>query len=145
MDRIDNGFSTTMSFAANPTIEFYEIEVQPPGWEGGEPIPTSTMRNLTLHTFSPGALITMTPIAISAAYTAGAFHLTTGIKPMINVNQLVKVTLPNGATIDFWAFLKNFIPPSHAINTRPMAAMTVQPTNTNTVKVETLPIYTPAA
>lgn len=142
--RIDNGFSTTVEFDLNPTLEFYEVEVQPPGWDGGPPINTSTMRNDTLETFSPAALMTMTPITISAAYTADAFHLTTGIKSMINVNQEITVSLPNGSTITFWGYVQSWIPPTHSKNVRPMAAIHIQPTNTNNSKVETLPSYVAA-
>lgn len=140
-NRIDDGFSTTLSFSANPTLEFYEVEVQPPGWEGGEPIDTTTMRNTTLETFSPQALMSLTPITVSAAYTSDIFHLTTGVKSMINVNQQVTVTLPDGATVVFWGYVKNFSPPSHVKGQRPLASLTIHPTNVNASKVETLPVF----
>ena len=145
LTRIDDGFSTTLEFALNPVLEFYEVEVQPPGWDGGPPIPTTTMRNDELETFFPQTLITLTPVTFTGAYTADAFHLSTGIAPMINVNQLITLTLPNSAEYTFYGYLQSWIPPSHVKGVRPLAAMHVQPTNTNASKVETLPLYVPAA
>lgn len=144
-NRIDNGFSTTLEFDENPTLEFYEVEVQPPGWDGGDPINTSTMRNTTLETFTPAALMTMTEITVSVAYTSDIFHLTTGVKAMVNINQEVILTLPDGATVTFWGYVRSFIPPTHVKNVRPMAGLRVVPTNTNDSKVETLPVFAAAA
>jgi hypothetical protein len=143
--RIDNGFSTTLSFSLNPTLEFYEVEVQPPGWEGGDPINTTTMRNTLLETFTPASLQTLTEITISAAYTSDIFHLTTGVKEMINKNQEITVTLPDGATFKFWGFIRGWNPPTHTKNVRPMASFRIAPSNTNASKVETLPVFVAAA
>ena len=47
MARIDDGFSTTISFSDFPTVSFFEKEVTPGGIEGGGPTAITTM--LTLH------------------------------------------------------------------------------------------------
>ena len=51
--RIDDGHSTTISFADFPTVKFWEKEVTPPGVDGGGPNDTTTMRNVILRTMAP--------------------------------------------------------------------------------------------
>ena len=34
--KLDDGFSTKVAFAADPTIAFFEKTVQPPGFDGGD-------------------------------------------------------------------------------------------------------------
>jgi len=141
-NRLDDGFSTKLAFSAFPTVEFYEKDVKMPGWDGGEPIETTTMRNITYRTFSPRALKTLTPLTITAAYTSDFFNNSMALA-LVNTNQEVTVTLPDLSTFKFWAFVRSIEPSSNVEGQQPTVSLTIQPSMTNTTKVETPPTFTP--
>jgi len=142
-DRIDDGFSTLISFADFPTVEFYEKDVTPPGIDGGEEIDTTTMRNNKYRTYAPRQLVRMTPMTLTVSYTSEAFNPTT-VLAMTNVNQEITMTLPDGSTLEFWGYVKNFQPSALQEGSQPTGSLTIVPTMTNTSKVETDPVFTAA-
>ncbi len=140
--RLDDGYQTLISFAEDPTVNFWEKTVTPPGMDGGGPTNTTTMRNLALRTFEPKFLVTMTENSFVAAYDPEVY---VSVLAMINVKQLITITFPDGSTVAFWGWLDKFIPNEHQEGEQPTANCSIQPSNTNDSGVETLPVYTPAA
>lgn len=124
--KLDDGFRTLVTFAANATIGFWEKSVTPPGLDGGDAVDTSTMHNVTYRTMSPRHLKTMTEFTMTAAYDPLLF--TTALS-LINVKTTVTVTFPDGSTLAFYGFLKGFEPGELVEGTQPEVTLTVVPTN----------------
>ena len=139
--RIDDGHSTTISFADFPTVKFWEKEVTPPGVDGGGPNDTTTMRNVILRTMAPKKLKTMTEMTFTAAYDPEALQ---ECFTMANINQLLTVNFPDGSQWTFWGWLDKMIPDTISEGSQPTATVTIQPSNQNASGVETIPIFTPA-
>lgn len=142
MPRLDDGYQTLISFASNPAVKFYEKTVTPPGMDGGGPTVTTTMRNETLRTMAPKFLVTMTESSVVAAYDPEFYN---DVLQMINVNQLVTITFPDGSSLDFWGWLDKFVPNEHQEGEQPTAQVTIHPSNQNDSGVETLPVFNAAA
>lgn len=104
MARLDNGFATTIAFADFPTVLFYEKSVTPSGYDGGGAIDTTTMRNTAWRTMAPKRLKTATEIKLTAAYDTDVMD-PDEVESMINVNQLMTITFPNGAERDVWGYV----------------------------------------
>ena len=143
-DRIDDGHATLVSFGDFPSVEFYERTVKLPGMDGGPLIDTTGMRNTVYRTFSERALKTLTQMTLVCAYTS-EFFADANMNAMVNVNQLVTVELPDGATWEFYAVVNSVDFSPNTEGEQPLATITVTPTNTHpTTKVETAPVHTPA-
>jgi hypothetical protein len=134
--RLDDGFASYWTFSADTTIGLWEKEVTPPGWDGGDAIDTTTMRNTNLRTFYPRKLKTQTPSSFRAAYDEG--HLVR-IEAMINVPQQITIFFPTGRPYTFWAYLRSFQPDQLREGDQPTATCVVQPMNQNLAGVETEP------
>ena len=140
-ERLDDGYQTLMSFAADPTVNFWEKTVTPPGLDGGGAIDTTTMHNTLYRTFHPKALITVSSAKMTVAYDPVAYNECIAL---LNVNTLITTTFPDGATVAFWGWLNTFVPGDHAEGEQPTAEIEIQPSNENDSGVETGPVYTSA-
>lgn len=137
-----DGFSTILSFAADPTVLFEQRAVTPPGVSGGGPIDTTTMSNTTWRTKSPKSLVDLTEAALTVVYDPATYD---EIIALVNVNNLITVTFPDGSTLDFWGWLDSFTPGENTEGDQPTASISVQPSNVNGSDVETAPVYTAPA
>jgi len=145
MARIDDGHPTIIDFAAMPSGEtplYWEKEVTPPGLSGGGPNETTTMRNATWRTNAPKKLITMAPGSFLASYDPEVMDQ---MLSLLNVNNLITVTYPDGSTYAFWGWLDEFTPNACVEGEQPTAVCSIQPSNQNANGVETAPVLTPAA
>lgn len=124
--KLDDGYQTFITFASHPTIGFWEKQVTPPGLDGGDEIDTTTMHNVRWRTRSPRALITMTNSSLTAAYDPALY---TTILTLINFETTVTVRFPDGTTVAFFGFLKNFQPGTLVEGAQPEATIEVVPTN----------------
>lgn len=137
--RLNDGFSTTIAFSADTDAEVWEKTVTPPGVQGGGPIDTTDMRNTTYRTKQPKQLIDYANSTLSVSYSMTGLQ---NIIAMINVNQLITVTVPDGSTMAFWGYIDSFIPGDFSEGEQPVAEMTIIPTNENSSGVETAPVIT---
>jgi hypothetical protein len=135
---LTDGFSTRLSFANYPGILLEEKTVTPPGIEGGGAIDNTTMANTTWRTASPKSLKTLTDGSLSAAYDPDVLDT---IMTMINENQLITATFPDGSTFAFWGWLDTFEPSELSEGEQPLADCTMVPSNKNDSGVETGPVY----
>lgn len=135
-NRIDDGHSTTITFSSNPSVKLWEKQVTPAGIEGGGANDITTMRNETWRTRSPKKLKTLTECSFTAAYDPAVYSQ---ILAMINVNQQITVTFPNGKFLKFWGWLDKFTPARAVEGSQPEAECTVIPSNQNASGVETAP------
>lgn len=141
MARIDDGYQTLVNFAADETVKFWEKSVTPPGMDGGGETDTTTMLNTTYRTRNPKALVTMTNAKMTVSYDPEIYS---EILSLINVNNLITITFPDGSTLAFWGWLNSFTPGECAEGEQPTAEIEIIPSNQNASGVETAPVHTPA-
>jgi len=138
MAMIKDGFSSTITFADNSSVEFYEKEVTPPSIEGGGPIEQTTMLNTAWRTKYPKTLKDVGPAALTVAYDPAVIDT---IKSMVNQNQLITVTFPDDTTLAFWGWLDSFKPNALVEGEQPTAEVVLEASNLNGSDVETAPVY----
>lgn len=139
--RLDDGHSTRVSFASDPTVLFYEKTVTPPGIDGGGAIDTTTMLNTTYRTKSPKALIDVSDSSMTVAYDPECYP---EILALVNVNNLITVTFPDGDTVAFYGWLDKFTPGENTEGEQPTADIEIVASNVNASGVETGPAWAPA-
>jgi hypothetical protein len=136
-NRIDEGFRIIIAIAGVTTPLYWETEVTPPGWSGGDLIPTSNQRNSTHHTASPQTLIKSDDITVTVQAAVGAFAQ---LRAITNVNKEMTLTFPNGYTQIVWISLRDVKPSVYKIGEQPKFTLTFGVTNTNASGVETPPV-----
>jgi hypothetical protein len=132
--RLDDGHPTTILFSNNPTVALWEKEVTPPGIDGGEPVDTTTMRNVELRTKNPRKLKEITTATFRVAFDEGALL---AIMSMINQNQQISVIFPTGRPWTFWGYLKSFKVAANTEGKQPEADCELVPTMQNATGLET--------
>ena len=143
MARLDDGHSTTLTFAEGP-YTFYEKEVTPPGIDGGGPNNTTTMLNTVYRTKKPKKLKTLTNMSLTVAYDP-IFY--TDIIGDINVNQLITITFPDDSTLAVYGWIDKFTPATIVEGEQPTAEVVIECSNENNADppAETAPVYTAPA
>lgn len=137
--RLDDGFSTIITFANIPSVKIYEKEVTPPGITMGGAIETTTMRNTTWRTMAPRALKSLTAMSVTVAFATEAIPV---IQSQIGINQIITVTFPDGATLVFWGWMEEFTIGAMVEGEQPTATMNVTPGNIDDEGAEVAPEYT---
>lgn len=141
MSYLQDGFSTIISCALNPSIKLKEKTVQPPGVSGGGPVEQTTMRNTAWRTSAPKRLKTMTAMTVKVNYDPAVY---TQIIAMINGNQQITVTFSDGSTLKFYGWLDEFTPDDNEEGTQPSATAKFEPSNLDGAGAEAGPTYTTA-
>lgn len=137
--RLDDGYRSLVTFAVDPDIKLWEKGVTPPGVDGGDAVPTTTMWNSIVRTFSPSSLRTLSNGSMRCAYDPAVYPQ---ILAVVNVKTTVTVLFPNGATLAFHGYLRTFTPDELVEGTQPEATCEIVPTNTDpTTGSETSPVY----
>lgn len=124
--KLTDGFSTLVTFASDPDIELWEKSVTPPGLDGGDPIDTNTMHNVRFRTMAMRALITMTEMTFTAAYDPVIYLR---ILDIINVEQTITLTFPDGTTEAFYGAARVLDFGELVEGTFPEVTVTITPTN----------------
>lgn len=124
--RLGDGFSSKVAFSADPDIDLWEVEVTPPGIDGGEPVDITTMHNTVWTTTEPQGLAQSTPCSFVAAYDPIAYDQ---IVAIVNVRGSVTVHFSDGSTLDFYGYLQKFEPQNMTRGNMPLATVTVVATN----------------
>ena len=139
------GHSTKIAFSARPQFSAWEIEVQPPGIDRGDPINITTMHNTVWETMYAKVLKTLTSFNLILAYSLEAFDDVTDF--IIDaVDWSITCHFPGGDKLDVFAFMQSFIPQSHKRGELPTANSTIVPTNFDRANnVEAGPVLTLAA
>ena len=142
MTILKNGHKTLIEFSEAPALAWEEKSVTPPSLDGGDAVDTTTMRNDTVRTSQPRTLISMGDASVTAAYDPIMYST---LLTMINVNQLITITEPDGSTVEFWGWLRTFTPNEHTEGEQPTAVYAISCGNEDDNGDETLPVYTPPA
>ena len=136
---LQDGFSTLIGFANDPTIKLKEMQVTPPGVSAGKAIDLTSMRNTTLRTASAARLKTLTNGKINCQYDPKMLQ---DCLSMVGVNQLITVTFPDNSTWAFWGWLDSMIPAALEEGKLPTAEVVLIPSNHNLSGAEVDAIYT---
>jgi len=134
-----NGFRTTIAIAGISAL-FQEVSVTPIGLQADDAVEQTNMRNSNWRTFAGGALLTATEVNVKVHYAPGALEQ---MRPILRSNRFITLTMPDGATISFYAIVQSFVPDEHTINEQPTATLILIPSNltTSNPPSETGPIY----
>lgn len=139
MTLMKDGYQTLIEFSAADSGFYLRGEEQtltPAGLDGGGPIDTTTMRNSALRTMQPKQLITTTPASIDVLWDPALYA---DVYAMVNTNQQLTFTFPDGSTAIFWGFINTFSPQQIQEGQPALCTIGFQPTNENNSGVETAP------
>lgn len=146
MARIDDGYRTLIEFSEVDITFAWEKSITPPGIDGGGSIDITTMRNgdgtTGWRTFAPKALKTLTESTATVTYDPEMYDQCLG---NLQVNQLITITFPDGATLAFWGWLDTFKPGELTEGKQATAEITIMPSNWDEdTGLEVAPVLTPA-
>lgn len=136
---LDDGYSTKIAFAEDADVSFWEKTVTPPGVEGGDAIETTTMHNTTWRTKAARSLKELTDGAITCAYDPAVYDQ---IIALVNVEGEITCHFSDSSTLDFWGYLKSFVPQECQEGEQPEAEIEIVCTNENSSGTETGPNWT---
>jgi hypothetical protein len=137
--KMGDGYQALIVSAADPDVQFWEIEVPSPGIDGGDAIDTTTQLNATWRTMAPRALKTLTEISIKAAYNP---NIHTQALDLVNVETSWTVHFPQESTLAFYGFLKSIEFDPLVEGTMPTCTVVITPTNWDyTNNVEAAPAF----
>ena len=141
-DPIRDGYATLITIAAAPAVKLYERETTPPMLDGGGPIESTSMRNVSVRTKDPKTLVGHGDIVATVMYATEAYF---AIAQIINTPTTISVQWPDGAIAQFDGYVDKFAPSGHSEGNLPTAVITMVVTNRHpTTGNETVPSFTPA-
>lgn len=124
--KLANPFPTFITFSLDDDIALWEVSTGLPGPEGGEPIDTTTHRNIAFRSKDPRKLQEIMAAPVEVAYDPEALL---SIIAMINKNQQITWTFSTGGTWTIWAYLRSFKPNPMTIDDKmPTASCEIVPT-----------------
>lgn len=132
-----DGFPTTIDLSGGVLCE---VEVTPPGIDGGGENDVTCMRNTEWRTRFPKKLKTLTEASFTAFYDPEAYDT---LLADLQVNQLVTITFPDGDTLAFWGWIDMFEPDASVEGEAPQATVTIIPSNLDGSQEEVAPVLTP--
>jgi hypothetical protein len=140
MARLDDGFSTQITFGSFSSVNLWEKEVTPPGMSAGGANETTTMRNTTYRTKAPKKLISLDDMELNVAYDPAIYG---DIIAMLGKNQQITVTFSDDSSLTFWGWVDAFKPGSIQEGSQPTASITIICSNEDDSEpaVETAPSY----
>jgi hypothetical protein len=139
---LSDGFSTTITLTTSDLTFMEETKVKPPGVDGGDPIPRTTMLNTAVRTQKPPKLKSFTPVKVTARYDP---QILAEAITACNINQEIVVTHPDGQTWTFWGWLKSAEPNENEEGSEVTMELEFILSNLNASDVETAPVRAAAA
>lgn len=122
-----DGFRTLINFQFMGNVNFAEVHVKPLGLDGRGPIDTTSMRNLRYITKWPKQLVDLTPIQADCQWNP---VLLAGLKLFVlNINQFITITMPNGSIFGFYGWLDKAEPQPQKEGEVPIIQFTIVVSN----------------
>ena len=128
--KMPDGYRTLVTCFLNRNLSFWETEVTPLGYDAGDAIDTTTMRNNRWRTMDARSLVTTTDVSLTAGWDTKLYP------DLINVlgfETTWTILFRDLSNITFYGFLKKFDPQSLKEGDFPLVQMTITPTNTDPV------------
>ena len=140
---LTDGFNTIISFPG-AGVQFIEIEVTPPGADGGGEIDITGMRNVKWRQRTPKALITLTKMDVKSRWDPVLY---TAVVTNLNVNRAIVTLFPSltntpARRLTWWGWLNKFEPEAMKEGEDPLANLEFIPSNTNAAGAEIAPVLT---
>lgn len=123
---LKNGYRALIGFERDPDASVWEKSVGTPPYQGPDLIDITTQWNDTWRTKYPGALLDTGELTVTCAYDP---VFKTNVLQMININQAITITYPDGSTESFWGVLRSFESGDLVENQFPEGTLTIAPTN----------------
>jgi len=139
--KMDDGYQALITLAVSTTISLWPLTVQPPSLDGGEAIPTTTMLNTKLKTFSPQALITMLASPVQCGYDPRLFNQVLA-SSIINKPTTITITFMEGSTLAYYGWLQKVDFGPLAIGAFPSCTATLFPSNQDLAGFEASYVFT---
>lgn len=136
--RMDDGFSTLITFASNGAVKLWEKTVTPGGRSAGGAIDTTTMRRTKWRGKRPKKLRTFGDTSVTCAYDP---LVQAEMDAMLGVNQQITITFPDGKTTMFWGWLDNWEPGENSEGEQPTCDVTIIASMEDNAGVEQDPVY----
>ena len=124
--KLKDGHGTLITFSLDTDISMWEVGVTPPGMDGGDMIEQTTHHNTTYRTKAPQQLIDLTEGSIRVQYDP---DIIAQVRAMINLEQTLTVTYPDGSTDAIFGVLRTFEPDEIVTGETPEATAVFSPTN----------------
>lgn len=120
--KLRDGFSSKITFAALPTVSFWEKAVTPGGIDGGPKIDQTTMFNTMRTTYAAQSLYEVTDGQMVVAYDPNCYNqiMTT----LINYHTTITQTWRDGSTLADFGYLQSFRPNTLVRGQQPEATVT---------------------
>ena len=128
--KLKDGYKSVYAFNRDPDISLWEMEVGPPGMDGGDAIETSTMHNDIWRTMAARALKTLTESTFTFAYDPAVY---TQLNNLINEEGSITQHFPDGSTLTFYGYLRVVEFDPLVEGEMPTGTATVTPTNQDPV------------
>lgn len=125
---LENGHRTLINFAYDPDVSLWEVEVTPPGFDGGDPVDTTHMHRTKYRGKAPRTLIDMTDAGITCFYDPAVI---TQIRNLLNRETTITIHFPDGSTWAAYGFLRVFTPDPNVEGEAPTATVAVTMTNSD--------------
>ena len=139
--KLKDGHSCVLRFAAAPTVGLWFKSPTPPGLDGGDPIPQTTMENNLWRTFALRQLLTLTPVTGKAAYDP---KVLSDLQSIINVEGSCTFHFSDGSYVDFFGGLTQVTFDAVQEGQQPECTVTWVPTNVDGSGNEVGPVYVDA-
>lgn len=120
------GHGTKIAMENDSNIEFWEVEVQPMGIDGGAEINMINMHLTTWEVFRAKTLKRGSPFTVSAQYDQMVY---VSIMAQINQEQTLTVIHPDTSTTSFFGWMQNFDPQPNVSGQAPLANITFVPSS----------------
>jgi len=123
---LKNGYRALIGLSRDPDISIWEKSVGTPAYEGPDLIDITTQWNDLWRTKSPGSLLDTGEFTVTCAYDPAC---KTQILEILNYNQAITITYPDGSTESFWGVVRSFESGDLVENEFPEGTLTIAPTN----------------
>ena len=119
-----SGFGTRITFGTSTTVVFEEIDTAEPGLDGGDAIEIKHNAKTQYIEKYPKALLELTPGSASVVYDPS---IVSAIKAAVNVKQQITHTFADGSKIEYYGWLKSWIPSGKNDDGQPTADIELIP------------------
>lgn len=136
---LGEGFKSLITFEADPDVEILEIEVTSGGEDIGDPIPASTMHNVSRETQDAPALVATSDGSILCAYNPTS---RAAIRALMGVHTTITHTYPDGSSIADFGWVRSFAEGSRTIKGRCTATIGFSYAGKDSAGNEEVEVYT---
>ncbi|MGL6095055.1 MAG: hypothetical protein ACRC7O_04545 [Fimbriiglobus sp.] len=143
--KLEKGYRILHVFAAGPTklVNIWEMSGKPLGYDGGDPIDTSTFENTQFKTKAAQQLIDTTEATFKFAYDPECYN---DLLALVNDPTTITDFFPDGSTLAYFGYLQKVEFDELVADAMPTGTATIASTNYDPVgRVEAKPVMTSVA